>query len=707
MATTAGALLIDIVANIAGLRTDLDKGTRDVQKFAADIGTHLRTLTNQAAAFATGLAGIGLAIGGASIANLAKQAIDAADQIGDMADRAGISARALQGLSYVARDVGADTEGLVTGITRLNKTLGEAGAGNKEAIKTFQELGVSFAIGGELRTTEDVIRAVADRIQQAGSVAEQTRIAVAAFGKAGAALVPVLRDGAAGMDTMLAKLEEMGVIVGGQTLKDADALAKTFQKMSESINVQLITALVALKPVLETVAGLFVKAAQGAAQFFDKLALVQSASTKELDQRIEKWQGQLRMLEALPAVAQRALGFEINRLKAAIANAELEKSLRQFQRTAEDMGRGATTGTKITAPGETDAERAKRLRDLEKANQEATKLGLTTVEGLEATLDAAAFSLGTVSVEAAQLRSDFADLAGETVEFAGATMDLGTALGLLTTQQKEVDESAYHLRVQWDAIDKQFKDMKDSSTLTEWGDLSLKVLDTTTGALGETDAAALKAAATFNDRVSGVMDGVRDVFSGVSGAFDGMVQGILQGTQTVALAIDKMATNVVTSLANKFIQRGIKAAEDALMKLLETVVRAGLSAYFGAPATAGAAPATSTLQTSDFQGTLIKPIEFARGGVVKQATFGIVGESGPEAVIPLDQLEGGGGSTVTVNIIDQRKSGTVEQRESTTALGEKQIDVLITDVVAGGIQAGAFDRAMGQSYGLSRRGASR
>jgi hypothetical protein len=76
-------------------------------------------------------------------------------------------------------------------------------------------------------------------------------------------------------------------------------------------------------------------------------------------------------------------------------------------------------------------------------------------------------------------------------------------------------------------------------------------------------------------------------------------------------------------------------------------------------------------------------------------------------VIPLDQLEGGGGSTVTVNIIDQRKSGTVEQRESTTALGEKQIDVLITDVVAGGIQAGAFDRAMGQSYGLSRRGASR
>jgi SLT domain-containing protein len=43
----------------------------------------------------------------------------------------------------------------------------------------------------------------------------------------------------------------------------------------------------------------------------------------------------------------------------------------------------------------------------------------------------------------------------------------------------------------------------------------------------------------------------------------------------------------------------------------------------------------------------------AQGGIVNQATLAVIGESGPEAVIPLDRMSefgaGGGGINVTVN----------------------------------------------------------
>jgi hypothetical protein len=44
----------------------------------------------------------------------------------------------------------------------------------------------------------------------------------------------------------------------------------------------------------------------------------------------------------------------------------------------------------------------------------------------------------------------------------------------------------------------------------------------------------------------------------------------------------------------------------------------------------------------------------AQGGIVNQATLAVIGEAGPEAVIPLDRMgdfgAGGGGNNVTINV---------------------------------------------------------
>jgi hypothetical protein len=40
----------------------------------------------------------------------------------------------------------------------------------------------------------------------------------------------------------------------------------------------------------------------------------------------------------------------------------------------------------------------------------------------------------------------------------------------------------------------------------------------------------------------------------------------------------------------------------------------------------------------------------AQGGIVRSATLALIGEKGPEAVIPLDRMKNGGGQNITVNI---------------------------------------------------------
>jgi tape measure domain-containing protein len=114
---------------------------------------------------------------------------------------------------------------------------------------------------------------------------------------------------------------------------------------------------------------------------------------------------------------------------------------------------------------------------------------------------------------------------------------------------------------------------------------------------------------------------------------------------------------------------------------------------------------------------------FARGGsftnqIVSQPTMfkfargtGLMGEAGPEAVMPLKRMangdlgvrsENGGGSRVVVNIINN-SGAEVRKEEREDGGGGKQIDVIIGEAVNRHIASGKADRAMGR-YGVRAAG---
>lgn len=116
---------------------------------------------------------------------------------------------------------------------------------------------------------------------------------------------------------------------------------------------------------------------------------------------------------------------------------------------------------------------------------------------------------------------------------------------------------------------------------------------------------------------------------------------------------------------------------------------------------------------------------YAQGGVVNSPTFfgmsrpgsyGLMGEAGPEAIMPLTRIGGdlgvravgAGGAPVVVNVIDQRSSGEqVGVSESRGPNGERQIEILVRDTMANLIGAGKLDRVMNDTYGVRRRSPSR
>jgi hypothetical protein len=64
----------------------------------------------------------------------------------------------------------------------------------------------------------------------------------------------------------------------------------------------------------------------------------------------------------------------------------------------------------------------------------------------------------------------------------------------------------------------------------------------------------------------------------------------------------------------------------------------------------------------------------------------------------------GGGPSVVVNIVNNSGTDEVETKEKTDAWGNKQIDVIIGQLVDRHIASGKADRAMASRYNVKVRG---
>lgn len=137
--------------------------------------------------------------------------IDAAKEVRLTAQKLGVSTEMLQEFQFAAGAMGVSAEGAATGLKFLNKNIGLALGGNEEAAKTFGKLGVQLKnADGTVRELGDVLPEVADKFQGMGSQQERTAAAMELFGRQGADMLPLLQDGAKGVDALRERFHELG-----------------------------------------------------------------------------------------------------------------------------------------------------------------------------------------------------------------------------------------------------------------------------------------------------------------------------------------------------------------------------------------------------------------------------------------------------------------------------------------------------------------
>lgn len=228
-----------------GVSDKLTAGLRRAQKQLEAFGAGLRSI-------GTRLAGIGAAAV-TGLLGTAKVFSDMGDVLDKMSIRTGISVEALSELGYAAELSGADLETLESGVRIMQRTLGEAAQGTGTAVEALDRLGLSAAQLAGL-SPEQQFKVLADRISKVSDPTLRAAIAMEVFGKAGTKLLPLMADGAAGIEAMQEEARRLGLTVSTETARDAAQLNDTLGTLWKVLKQGVFTIGGALAPLLKDIA---------------------------------------------------------------------------------------------------------------------------------------------------------------------------------------------------------------------------------------------------------------------------------------------------------------------------------------------------------------------------------------------------------------------------------------------------------------------
>lgn len=211
--------------NMAEL-TDAEKKAKEsaerVQKAWEKVGSAIRMIGAGAAAGAGGL-----------FAFVAQSAASAA-AIDDAAKKAQAGTREYQRLAFAATKAGSGPQALAGSMRDLDKAITEARKGTGPAAEAFRALGINATALVDLNV-EQRFGVIADALAGVTDSSKRTAIAMAVLGGGGADLLPMLEDGASGLQEAGDQAERLGAVLSDEAI----AAAAQFDDQIEALKAQL------------------------------------------------------------------------------------------------------------------------------------------------------------------------------------------------------------------------------------------------------------------------------------------------------------------------------------------------------------------------------------------------------------------------------------------------------------------------------------
>ena len=660
-------LLIDIEARFAQFQDSLNRIEAQGASAASRIGSAFGAVTKVAGALGVGVAA-GALVGG--LRSITEQI----DAFNDAADATGASVEVLSGLDEVARRNGGSLDDVSAAITKLNQALGAKA--DSEQAKALAAIGLS---ADELRAKDPgtALKDVADALANYENNGQKARVMQDLFGKSAGQLAPLLGD--------IAEAGELNVRVTAQQAEEAARFQKAISRLEADLNSAGRAIGLTLVPALNNLIERMRVARDSGQGFFTMLSRAFDAG--DLDQSLTENVNRISQINAELIKLQQGGGGtnetfnrrRIDALKAERAELqaegrllEREADMRRRLRKAAEADSGPPPGLPEVGGGSSSsdsaAEReAKRIADLRMLAAEQL-LGIDDAsQQFQQSIEAAYEAFDRRREKSAEAAND-------------ATFEsLKRLEDMIRKYEDLADPTAAYMQ-----------QVEEISALEAQGYLTA---EKAFNARGRVFDDADKAAGDLNKTLEKQKSIGEELGLTFSSAFeDAIVKGAEFGDILEGLAQD---------IARILIRRQIT---EPLAKAIGDLLPSANGNAFG-------------------PGGLIP---FAKGGVVDSPTFfkfanggsfagGVMGEAGPEAILPLKRgaggklgvvAEGAGGGGVVVQIINPPQQPTVRTVEEG---GKTQLQVIFDQVdaqMAAGITSGRSRTAgaMQGTYGLRRTG---
>lgn len=663
-----------------------------------------------------------------------------AGDIGEQAEQIGVTTDQLQAYRFAGAQAGIATDQMDVALTKLAKSMGSANDGNKDMIELFQKLGVKLLdASGQLRPTADVLPEVAKGMLAIGSSSERTAALMTIFGKSGSKMATVLETVAQGNDTVVRSAQRAGAVLDKDVITAWDDFSDALVRASAAADVAYAKigapiATFSLKAVAQILSTINFAIAGISAGWSGLVGVFGSGSPGEELAKVDSDIAAFR--DRGFADSDAALKELIDKRDALRNNVILGGSIPSMPVVTVTGSPPGSTGKSNPAAkgGGTDPYKTatESARDYIAAkNAETAAIGQSTevaarMKHEQALLNKATSEGKTVTAEqTAAIKALAASMAQADAEFAKAKfMDdaVKESEKFIQTQQLERDtlfmsrEAAAAYRYEQELLNKA---ANDNIVLTEAQKQRLGEL-----------AGAMAAQEEQTRRLREMYDLAKETVGGFVSDF---VQGLREGA-SVWDAFGNAAMNALNKIADKLISM---AVDDLFNSAFGGSKKSGggggflsriLSGLGGLLGIGGGGSSGGQAVGAIYSGPMAKGgvfdqsniVPFARGGIVNRPTLfpfargvGLMGEAGPEAIIPLRRgrngnlgvaASGAGGGDVYVTINNHTDS-QVTARKSKGPGGQMNLDVLVEPIeqkIASRMARGqgSLGKTMQAQYGL-------
>jgi hypothetical protein len=231
---SAGSVVVDFAAETARFTAELKKVNDRVKSVESGFKSLEKVASTALKFFSIGIA-----------TSFIRSAAEAADQLGKVADKLGISTERLTAFQLAAADAGVETGTLNKLLTDAQRRLGEAAGGTGATYDALRSLGLGVRDLQKLSPDELFLR-YADSINQLKSRAEQFSVAQDLFGKSAQEAFTLIAAGRPAIEEAAATVDRLGLALSRidiAQIEVANDKLGLLAKVSQAFGQQMAAAL--------------------------------------------------------------------------------------------------------------------------------------------------------------------------------------------------------------------------------------------------------------------------------------------------------------------------------------------------------------------------------------------------------------------------------------------------------------------------------